>query len=126
MTTYIVTRKSDGQEVSRYAHTAPVEWQGMEFATHDHTELVEVLDPVAAPVGRAMTKLEFLRRFTATERVTLRQAATQNPYLADYMNLLELAGEIRTDDPDTVSGLGMLEAAGLIEPGRAAEILGGA
>lgn len=36
MTTYIVTRKSDGQEVYRYNADAPIEWSGMEFATHDH------------------------------------------------------------------------------------------
>jgi hypothetical protein len=36
MTTYRVIRKSDGAEVFCYSAEAAVEWQGMEFATHDH------------------------------------------------------------------------------------------
>jgi hypothetical protein len=41
MTTYTVTRKSDAVEVYRYEASLPIEWQGMDFATHDHTAEVE-------------------------------------------------------------------------------------
>lgn len=41
MPTYIVTRKTDGAEIYRYQAGAPVEWVGMEFAAHDHTEYAE-------------------------------------------------------------------------------------
>lgn len=49
MTTYIVTRKADGAEVYRYSADAPIEWTGMGFADHDHTEYVEpvAVTPVA-------------------------------------------------------------------------------
>ena len=39
MTIFAVIRKSDQTEIHRYAEVAPVEWQGMEFATHDHVEV---------------------------------------------------------------------------------------
>lgn len=126
MPTYIVTRKSDGAEVYRYSHTDPVSWQGMEFATHDHTPVADpVPEPAPAPVGVTLTKLEYLRRFTQAERIAIRAAAAQSPQLADYMQLLELATEVRTDDPDTIAAVQMLEAAGLIATGRAQEILNG-
>ena len=48
MSIYAVIRKADQVEVYRYAHTAPVEWGGMEFATHDH---VVQADPPVEPVA---------------------------------------------------------------------------
>jgi len=39
--------------------------------------------------------------------------------------LLELASEVRSDDPDIIAALQMLEGAGLIGAGRAQEILNG-
>lgn len=38
MKTFVVTRKSDGEVVYRYQAEAPIEWAGMEFATHAHEE----------------------------------------------------------------------------------------
>lgn len=126
MPTYVITRKSDGAEVYRYSHTEPVNWQGMEFDTYDHTPVADPEPaPAPAPVGITLTKLEYLRRFTQAERIAIRAAAAQSPQLADYMQLLELATEVRTDDPDTIAAAQMLEAAGLIAPGRAQEILNG-
>jgi hypothetical protein len=124
MTTYAVTRQSDQVEIYRYSADAPIEWNGMEFATHDHTEVVEVVPVVDTPAtGRTMTRLEFLRRFTGAERITLRTVAKQNPALEDYMALLDAAQDVNTGDADTIAGVQFLEAAGLLAAGRAAEIL---
>jgi hypothetical protein len=79
--------------------------------------------PEPVPVGKVMTKLEYLRRFTQEERITIRTVAASNPVLADYMALLELAQEIDTNDPDTQAAVMMLEGAGLIAAGRGVEIL---
>ena len=73
--------------------------------------------------SRIITKLAYLRRFTSQERVTIRAAAKAEPVLEDYMALLELSEEISLDDPDTIAAVTMLEMAGLIASGRAAEIL---
>lgn len=123
MAEYVVTRKSDGAEVYRYHSDAPVEWNGMGFATHDHTE--QAGQPVTPTGPRTMTKLEYLRRFTTAERVAIRAAAAANPVLEDYLKLMELAQEINTGDPDTIAAVTMLEQAGLIAAGRAQEILNG-
>ena len=123
MAEYIVTRKADGAEVYRYQSDAPVEWAGMAFATHDHTEQAE--QPVLPSGPRTMTKLEYLRRFAVEERVAIRAAATQNAVLADYLQLMELAQDINTGDADTIAAVTMLEQAGLIAAGRANEVLNG-
>lgn len=68
-----------------------------------------------------LTKLQFLRRFTAPERIAIR--ASTNPIIVDFMSLLDLALDVRLDDPDTVAGVHYLEALNLIGEGRAAEIL---
>jgi len=125
MTTYIVTSRETGVEIYRYSHDVPVEWNGMEFATHDHTPMVDVA-PDGAIIGqsaRILSKLEYLRRFTQAERIAIRQAAKQSEVLEDYLRLLELAEEINTGDPDTTAAVQMLEAAGLLASGRAAEVL---
>lgn len=73
-----------------------------------------------------LTKLEYLRRFTSQERVTIRQASKTEPVLEDYLAMLELAEAIDTEDADTVAAVQMLEMVGLIAAGRAAEILSAA
>lgn len=128
MTTYLVTRKSDGTEVYRYQSDAPIEWTGMEFADYDHTAQVEINADGSIEgtvTGRVMTKLEFLRRFTQEERVAIRTVAKSNPVLEDYMAMIDLAQDIDTSDPDTQAGVRMLESVGLIGAGRAQEILNG-
>ena len=125
---YDVIRKSDGVEVYRYQSDAPVEWNGMEFDTHDHTPVPAINSDGSIEgvvVGRTLTKLEYLRRFTVDERVAIRAAAEQNAVLADYLQLMELAQDINTGDADTIAAVTVLEQAGLISDGRAQEILNG-
>jgi len=128
MSIYIVTAKATGAEIYRYSADAPIEWSGMQFADFDHTLEVEAPGTVTdvPVVAMTWTKLEYLRRFTQDERIAIRTAAKQVPQLEDYLALLELATEVRSDDPDIIAALQMLEGAGLIAAGRAAEILGGA
>jgi hypothetical protein len=125
---YIVTEKATGKEVCRYESTAPVEWNGMEFATHDHAEFIEPVDPNAPIEGvasRILTKREFIKRFTVEEYAGIKAAATVNATLDYYWQMFMLAEEINTGDADTVAGVQMLEQAGLIAAGRAEEILHG-
>ncbi len=126
MTTYVVTNKSDQSEVYRYAADAPIAWSGMEFDTHDHAAEStgdSVTDVI--PTSYTWTKLEYLRRFTQDERIAIRTAAKTSAVLEDYLQLLELASEVKSDDPDIVAALTMLEAGGLIGSGRAQEIING-
>ena len=124
MAEYIVTRKADGVEVLRYSAAQAQEVNGFYLVDYQHTEWTPGA-PVVERASRVMTKLEYLRRFTVEERVAIRAAAEQNAVLADYLQLMELAQDINTGDPDTIAAVTMLEQAGLIAAGRAQEILNG-
>lgn len=128
MSTYVVTRKADGVEVFRYSNSTPVEWSEMGFDTHDHTPVVEppVLpaEPVA-PIGRRMSKLDYLRLFTQEERIAIRAAGKVNTVVEDYLHLLELTDEVNTGDAEVGDALAMMETAGLLAAGRRNEVLNG-
>ena len=84
------------------------------------TEIIEF--PQSEPIREVqLTKLQFLRRFTTAERIAIR--ASTNPVIVDFMQLLDLAQDVRLDDQDTVAGVKYLESMTLIGNGRAAEIL---
>ncbi len=125
MTTFVVTSKSDGREVYRYSGDTPMEWSGFEFATHDHTPLAEDPAKPTQAIARVWDQIDFMRRLTQTERITIRTLAKSNVEVEDYMARLTATPRVRNDDPDVVGGLTMLEAAGVLAPGRAAEILHG-
>lgn len=127
MTCFVITRKSDGVEITRYAATTPVEQidgLAVPFTDFEHTELADGAVDVT-PTSYTWTKLQYLRRFTQAERIAIRGAATQSAELDDYLELLALAEEVKSDDPDIIAALNMLEGAGLLAPGRAQEILNG-
>jgi hypothetical protein len=125
MHTYQVTRKSDSEPVYRYQADAPIEWAGMEFATHDHVAQVEITPEgdIVGVVVHVYSQVEWLRKFTQAERIAIRTAAAGNVMLDDYIKLMDATSEIHTDDPDVIAGLQTLEAVGLLATGRAAEIL---
>lgn len=68
-----------------------------------------------------ISKLTFLRRFTAPERIAIR--ASVDPIIVDFMGLLDMASEVMLDDPDTMAAVGYFEQQGLLTAGRAEEIL---
>lgn len=74
----------------------------------------------ALPVSR----LEFLKRFTNTEYATITAARAVNAGLDFYWQKLMASDCVYLADAETVGGVNLLEQAGLIGAGRAAEILG--
>ncbi|RPE72541.1 hypothetical protein EDC62_0232 [Tibeticola sediminis] len=70
-----------------------------------------------------ITRLQFLSRFTDTEMQTVLGAAKSSPMLEAALLKWQTAEGIVLSDPATLAGVQALEMAGLIAPGRAAEIL---
>jgi hypothetical protein len=130
MTTYVVTDKQTGQEVYRYQADAPIEWAGMEFATHDHTAVIDPITDVVPRMAtsRRLTKLAYMNRFMDTELDTIYSVAKTDigveVWLAKFNAATPEADgtSIDLDDPRTLGGLQALEEAGLIGAGRALEI----
>lgn len=82
--------------------------------------------PVAPPApepSNELTKIEYLKRFTQDERIAIRAAGKVNSVVEDYIELMNAAVIVHKDDPNTIAGLNALTQAGILAPGRAAEIL---
>ena len=73
--------------------------------------------------GKILTKLQFLQRFTTSERLGIFAAAKQSPEAEMWLEMFKLAEEIDLSDASTIEGVQMLEVAGIIATGRANEIL---
>lgn len=84
----------------------------------------QVNSVVGQHLVREMPPFTWLKtRFTAEERAAIRAAALVNGAVADLCAMTDKADVIHFDDPLTVAGIAQLEAAGLLAPGRGAEIL---
>jgi hypothetical protein len=95
--------------------------------------LPEAETPAPAPV-RHITRLAFRNRFTLPEKTALELSAIVDPaapmevkqqqaMLRAYLKDVEAATFIDLDRPDTRAGVQMLESAGLLAAGRAAQVL---
>ncbi len=139
MSTFAVTRKTDGVEVFRYSNSTPVEWSEMGFDTHDHTPVVEppVLpaEPVA-PIGpRRLTKLQFIDRLGDAAYVAILTMAKTSVLVEAFIRRFEMTTpeadytSIDLDDPRTVVGVtqigAALEAASVVDAGWAEGVLNG-
>ena len=125
MTTYTVHRRKDGAEVYRYTADAPVEWAGLELATHTHDAAPDAAPP--APPTRApqeWTPADFLLRFTSAERILARKLRDSDPVLDDFFSLLELSDLVHSDNKNTRRGVGYLVMLGVLTAERMAAILG--
>ena len=80
-------------------------------------------EEVHPPPIRELAKVEYMKRFTQAERISIRNMGRVNDYVNDYIELMNAAVVVHLDDPDTVDGVNALEAAGALAAGRAVEIL---
>lgn len=71
-----------------------------------------------------ISKREFLKLFTPVEYGAIKTAASVNTTVDYYWQQFLLAEFISLSDVDTLAGLELLENAGLLADGRAAEIVG--
>jgi hypothetical protein len=81
-------------------------------------------EPAPEVVDMRITKLAFKQRFTADERIAIREAAAVNPQIYDFEDLVNAATYIDLSRADTISAVNAIEQAGLIAEGRAIEIIG--
>ena len=86
---------------------------------------VEVIpEPEPEPdYGTKISRLAFKLRMTADERKAIRVAAESNADLFDFMDLLSDSTYIDLSRAETIAGVGQLEAAGLLAPGRGDDVL---
>jgi len=76
-----------------------------------------------ANVDHIMTVHEFLNRFTAQERIAIKNAAKTDMALSDYMDMLNSASFVDPDEMEVYGGLYYLAILGLITQARIPEII---
>ena len=70
-----------------------------------------------------ISKLKFMKRFTAAEYTAIKSAAASNGDVDFFWQKFLTAQDIVLSDPELIAGLSALEQFGILAPGRAAEIL---
>ena len=78
--------------------------------------------PPKPPVLYPISRLDFLRRFTAQQRISIRE--TDDPIIKDALQMLDLAEQIELDDQDTVFFVNYLVTQNLITEEDSLRILG--
>ena len=83
-----------------------------------------------AQAERVLTKYQFRKLFTFSERIAIDNfamnpnlSAQNKAVLSTIIKDLDMAGEVQLDLPDVAQGIGFLEQIGLIGTGRAAQII---
>lgn len=71
----------------------------------------------------SITKLQFMKRFTAAEYAAIKTAAAENDEIDFFWQKFLTAQDIVIGDAELVAGLNTLEQFGILASGRAAEIL---
>ena len=127
MTTFAVHRRPDGVEVYRYTADAPVEWSDCAFADTTHDPVPDTATVVQPPPNpQQWPTLDFLLRFSPTERITARALRATDAMLNDFFSLLDLSDTIHSDDKNTRRGMSYLVVLKVLTPERMLVILGDA
>lgn len=108
-----VRRSSDAAEAAVAACTTLQELAALTWTAAD----------VAVPVPRLLTHEQLIKLFTPEEWEAMTQAARTSAAMDAWMRRFSLASVVNFDDEATVMGIQMLEMAGILAAGRAAEIL---
>ena len=91
--------------------------------TYDANASPRFFEPTPQPSSRTWTAYQFLQRFTAAERATMRSLAQTDENVADFLQLLQAAQEVVSDDPMTVAGMDYAVSVGIVTAERKTEIL---
>lgn len=108
-----VRRSSDAAEAAVAACTTLAELAALTWQADD----------VPVPAPRLMTHEALIKLFSADEWEAMAAAARQSAAMDAWMRRFSLASVVNFDDEATVMGIQMLEMAGILAAGRAAEIL---
>ena len=84
-------------------------------------EITRQFDDVVPPKPRLSAR-EFLERLTETEREDIFDAAKTSKKLHAFIETVKVSDMFDPNDPRTIAALNRIETAGLIGPGRAAEV----
>lgn len=140
MAIYTVVSKTTGKEIYQYEADAPIEWSGMEFATHTHDimnqPVVNQPLPSVYEGRRVLSKIEFRRLFPDLKRPYVDEfnatfennAILNNDQKRSIRSGLEdykATDTVNLDDASTIGMVNLYAQIGLITSAEAQGILNG-
>lgn len=103
---------------------------GSQIPTKEILDVWIAANPDRAINGIVLTKFEFRKLFTMTERVAVDNVQNNTTIPAEYRAILltmakdmELSAEIHLGNADVIDGVRLLETLGLLATGRANQII---
>ena len=97
---------------------------GRKFVPPEPVAPADQAEAVAA-ASKVVSRVDFLRRFTRSERIALREAEHSDPVIGDSLLMLNLAEQVDLSGGDVVEGLAYLEKKKLLSSDRRKEIIAG-
>lgn len=102
-------------------------WVHSDVATigdsYENGGFVRPADDINPSQDTRITKPAFKQRLTQAERIAIRAAAQTDPIVYDFLDIMDSATFIDLSRQDTIDGLTAMETTGLLNEGRANEIL---
>lgn len=80
-----------------------------------------ILKPTMVTQPRLLSPRSFMKRFSVTERVSIRES--DNAYVKDFLYELNLSSDVNLDFPEVESALGLLVSLGILEESRIVDIM---
>lgn len=110
----------EGTAVVEYAERPDQTTQVWDEATHDFVQ--------RASVPPSLTRIDFIRRFTVAERESLKEmllngTATQKRKVGAFVDYLGYDDDVYLGDQYIIDSVNLMESAGVLAAGRAAEVL---
>ena len=112
-----------------YSEMTPIEGTVIEIRNGDIPDFTKVewntatLDFYNKVEIRNISKVDFLNRFSVTERANIRLRAKEDPFVEDFLEMLKVAEYINLDDRNVTAALGYLVYIALLTEQRTIEIL---
>lgn len=131
MTWYAVyhqTTKALISSGSSVAKDLPSGWAVVEFTDRpgsgfDWNPATLKFDLPRAPIAPPVSSIDFMRRFTQTERAAIRRLSKRDDIAEDFFDLLKVTPTLQVTDPDVIGGVHYLASKGVLDTARIAEIL---
>jgi hypothetical protein len=121
----LITLSKDGVPESFYLKfDAEPTLERAQQAGVDFARRKNIMEAPAAPEApsRSISRQDFVSRFLMSEIGAIYAASASNVNLLAFVKKLELYATVNLDNEDTRTGLQLLEQAGILGQGRAAEI----
>lgn len=121
---YKVINKNTNEVVDKYEASSPIEWN--EYPFSDYLHLEDIPEISFNPNLKIWENpYQFLLEFTIPEQADIRDAARTNSVIEAFLKMLDVAPNVRNDDPNLPLAMQLFVQLGLLTQERMEQIMYG-